>query len=153
MNARMLRLILILVSALLIIVGSCATRKIAISDEDLTKAYTGTWINKEYDASSFIVAKIIYFPDGTWKRYKGVEDKYPFDKGENTITEKWIDSNGDIWFECTWESNIFGGGHQLTKISNSGNTLEELSILYGRRVEKWDPNDLNYNYKIYYRQE
>jgi hypothetical protein len=35
----------ILIVALLLIAGSCATRKKAISDEDLSKAYTGTWIN------------------------------------------------------------------------------------------------------------
>ena len=41
--------ILILVLAVLIIVGSCATKKKAISEEDFLEAFSGIWINTDYE--------------------------------------------------------------------------------------------------------
>ena len=157
MKSRALILILTLVLFVLIVIGSCATRKIAISDEDLVKAYTGTWINEEYDGEEDQGAKIVMFADGTWERYEHLDtDKYPvsiINKGRNTILDQWKDSEGNIWFESSWECIHRAAGYQLTKISDSGNTLEMLFTSYEHRVEEWDPDDIHYTYRIYYRQE
>ena len=40
------------VFAVLIIAGSCATRRKAISDEDFMEAWSGTWINTDYGKSN-----------------------------------------------------------------------------------------------------
>ena len=99
MKARMLVSILIIVSAVLIIAGS-GTKKKPISDEDLSKAYTGTWINEEYDGVVGKKAKMVLFADGTWERYKSIDSDNFHCQGENTILDKWKDSKGSIWFEC-----------------------------------------------------
>jgi hypothetical protein len=120
MKTRTFVSILILVFAVLTIAGSCATRKKAISDEDLSKAYTGTWINEEYQYVWWRVEKIVLFTDGTWERYPSIDSDYVFCHGKNTILEKWKDSNGNIWHECHWECFTHGNsGHGTTKISDS----------------------------------
>jgi len=73
MKTRTFIFILILILTVLVIAGSCATRKIAISDEELSNAYTGTWINPEYTDWE---PKMVYFPDGTWEHYYGIDSEY-----------------------------------------------------------------------------
>ena len=51
MKTRSLVAILILVLAVLIIAGSCTTRRKAISDEDFMEALSGTWVNTDYSKS------------------------------------------------------------------------------------------------------
>jgi len=143
-------LILFLVLGVLIVAGSCATRKIAISDEDLSNAYTGTWINSE---TTYEAAKIVYFPDGSFNRYVSIHTDYASCKVNNTIINKWKDSNGNIFFESKWECVTHGhNGYNLVKISDSGDTLEMLLTLHDLRVEEWEPDNLDYTYYIYYRQ-
>ena len=47
MKARTYVSILILVLAVLIVVGSCATKRKAISNDDFFQAWSATWINTE----------------------------------------------------------------------------------------------------------
>ena len=149
MKTRMCVLILILVSTVLIGTASCATRKIAISDEELSNAYSGTWINPAVQAEP----KMVYFPDGTWKHYPYIDRDIVCCEGKDILIDKWKDSKGIIWFESSWECFSHGdGGYVLAKISNAGNTLE-LLISKQDRIEEWDPYGLKYIYRIYYRQE
>jgi len=148
MKTRSFLSILILVLAVLIIAGSCVTKRKAIADEDLSKAYTGTWINEEYENGK--KAKIVLFADGTWERYYSIDSDNYYCQGENTILDKWKDSKGSIWFECRWECfSHRNSGYQLTRISDSGKTLE-------LEYTTWDfPTELdtdNFYYRIYYRQ-
>ena len=153
MKTRAFVSILILVLAVLITAGSCATRKIAITDEDLSNAYTGTWINEEYDDIAGKKPKKVYFPDGTWKRYRNIDSEYFSCEGEDILVDKWKDPNGTIFFESKCECFSHGNtGYQLAKISDSGNTLELLFTMQERRVEEWDPDSFSYNYRIRYRQ-
>jgi hypothetical protein len=142
--------ILTFVFAVLIIAGSCATRKIAISDEELSDAYTGTWINEE---AGWGTPKRVFFPDGTWKEYIGIDTERAFCESEDIIIDKWKDSKGNIFFESSWECLIHGdSGYQLVKISDSGNTLELLFTTHELRVEEWDPDSIFSTYRIWYRQ-
>lgn len=153
MKARTLVSILILVLAVIIIDGSCATRKKAVSDEDLSRAYTGTWINKDYKYEWWRVEKIVLFADGTYERYFSIDSYDVFAQGKNTIIDKWKDSNGSIWYECHWECFTHGNsGYRLTKISDSGNTIEMLAVVGELRFEEWDPDSYPTLYSIYYRQ-
>ena len=62
MKTRTLVLILILVLAVLIVVGSCATRKKAISIEDAAEIRSGKWVNEYYP----IVKMFVFYSDGRY---------------------------------------------------------------------------------------
>jgi hypothetical protein len=156
MNTRTVVSILAIFIALLIITGS-GTKKKPITYEELSTAFTGTWINEEYSTDVWKKGKIIIFADGTWERYNRMDIKINVShcEGKYTISDSWKDVKGDIWFECRWDCFFHGtSGNALMKISNSGNTIEEL---YTRdiqdKVEEWDPDNKSYLYGIYYRQE
>jgi len=152
MKTRSLVSILILVLALLIIAGSCATGKkayIAKEDEELF----GTWVNPDYDAS-WIYAKIVIKPDGIWEEYSLTYSDRPIYKGEYTITDKWTDSDG-----YTFYKNIITGIDKeyhrlynvLSKIDKTGNVYEDLWSTIEMPPE-FDPDNKLYNHRIYYRQ-
>jgi hypothetical protein len=103
MKTRSFASILILILAVLIFAGSCATRKKAISETDLFEAYSGTWINTEYSGDSWGVQKMIYFPDGRWEEYRLVTLSQWQCYGKDTISDMWTDMNGDTWFKASWE--------------------------------------------------
>ena len=154
MKTRTFVALLILVLVMPIIAES-GTKKKPISDEELIEAFTGTWINEEYYPGKSR-AKIVLFADGTWQRYANINSTYYCD-GKYTILDKWKDRKGNIWFECRWECFTHNySGHQLTKISDSGNTFEELYTKSEKfMVEEWDTDNIpvGYRYGIYYRQE
>ena len=131
------------------LVGSCATKRKAISEKDLTEAYTGTWINPE---KGYYKPKRILYP-GKWEVYSYIKGKSPRCYGDIELMEKWTTSNGDIFFEHRWECIPHGNmGYELIRISDSGNTMERLYTKGENRVEEWDPDNSLYTYKIYYRQ-
>jgi len=156
MRTRTLVSILILVLAVLIVVGSCATGKkayVAKEDEELY----GTWVNPEYDGGIYY-AKYVIKPDGTWDEYAMSNSNSPVGVGEYTITDKWTDSEGNKWYKNI--STFFDDEsiknpdtyYYLCKIDKTGNVHEMLwsSIDY---PTEFDPDGLRYNYRIHYRQE
>ncbi|MHA2055913.1 MAG: hypothetical protein ACW99F_20275 [Candidatus Hodarchaeales archaeon] len=148
MKTRTLASILILVLALFIIVGSCATTKKAISEEDAMNVLCHTWVSEDYDKPNQ-PAKFIFTSDGKWFLYWRPTDTNPSRQGVYTITEKWTDSDGNFWCKIKWKNTITGGsGYEILKVSNSGNTLEQ-DWGYSEDIEL-DPE--HYNYRIYTRQ-
>ena len=145
--------ILILVLAVLIITGGCATRKKAISETDFFEAYSGTWINTDYSGDSWGLQKKIHFPDGRWEEYSLVTLSEWSKHGKDTIGDMWTDSNGDIWYKASWEDSHNQKGYTMGKISDSGNTLEILFRNFGEPIEEWDLDNIHYHYVIHYRQE
>jgi hypothetical protein len=149
MKTRTLVAILIIVLVAPIIAESGIKKK-RVSDEELTKAYTGTWIHQ--DATYF--QKYEFIPDGKWQEYVLVDSDRISEYGEHTIIDQWKDKDGNIFFETKFKClhcSVYG--YLMVKTNNSKNTLEML-IRYGdNRVETWDPDSLLYNYRIYYRQE
>jgi hypothetical protein len=148
MKTRSLVSILILVLALLIVVGSCATGKkayVAKEDEELF----GTWINPDYDAS-WIHAKIVVKPDGTWSEYKMSYDDKPLLKGEYTINDKWTDSDGYNFYKIILTAHYMPY-YILSKIDKTGNVYEDLWSTVEMPSE-FDPDNKLYIYRIYYRQ-
>ena len=154
MKTRTLVLILILVMAILIVVGNCATRKIAISEEDFLEAFSGIWINTEYEFKGDVscVQKFVWYPDGRYKCYSLVTHDVPAGFGRYEIIDMWEDSNGDIWYTLKAQSDI-GRGYYMGRISDSGNTNETLYNMFGDPIEEWDPDNVRYRYWIHYRQE
>ena len=181
MKTRMLVSTLILVLSVLIIAGSCATRKKVISEEDFFVAFSGTWMNTDYMGGYGTPQKMIRFPDGTWEAYynwidevesydiyrlieellpeliaslPGTDTAYSTCYGKYTITDMWTDSKGNIWYRAHWECLAHKNeGNEYGKINDSGNTLEYLSVKGDRIIEDWDTESFLYNYRIYYRQE
>ena len=150
MKTRMFVSILILVFAVLIASDSFAQMKKPISDEELTEAYTGTWINPEI---GYYKPKVIFYP-GKWEEYTSIDSKKPYCYGDIELMEKWKNSKGDIFFEYRWECMAHGTiGHELIRISDSGNTMERLITRGEKRVEEWDPDNPFSTYRIHYRQE
>ena len=132
------------------LVGSCATKRKAISEKDLTEAYTGTWIKKP--ESGYYKPKYILYP-GKWEEYATIESEKPYCYGDIELIEKWTNSKGDIFFQHRFKCMTHGTtGYELLRISDSGNTMESLLTKGEKKVEEWDPDNPFYTYTIYYRQ-
>jgi hypothetical protein len=97
MKSRTFVSIPILVLALLIIAGSCATGKKAYVASDDEKLY-GIWINPDYDEKA-IPGRIIYEPKGVARSYCAVSDTEERLSWKFTIADKWIDDEGTIWYK------------------------------------------------------
>ena len=146
MKTRTFVSILILVLTTLIISEGFATEK-KVTKRDY-KFFSGTWINEEYDSHPFM-AKYIIYRDGTFDAYNKTSDTGKKYIGCYEIVEKWIDSEGNIWYKM---HNITGesafNSYLLCKISDSGRIYEVVSS------QDDYPTELGQNhikYRIYYR--
>ena len=153
MKIRTLALSVILISVVLVFIGSCATTRKAISEENFFETWSGTWVNTEYSGFHDRFQKRISYPDGTWEFYRTISNTRPFEKFESTIIDKWIDPKGDILYKSQWESLTFYGilGYEMGKISNSGHTLELIFSFGDEPIEEWEPDYYRYTYWIYHR--
>jgi hypothetical protein len=152
MKTRMFISILILVLAVLIVAGSCASRQKAISEEDFFKVWSGTWINIDYGGDTY--QKEINYPNGTYEVYGEVTSTEPGNWGEITLLDKWVDSKGNVWYRAKSETLYFSHMYyEMGKISDSGNTWEYIWAGEDYPIEEWEPDRFEYNYRIRYRQE
>ena len=151
MKTRTFISILILVITELIISEGFATDK-KVTKRDY-KFFSGTWINEEYDSRA-TYAKYEIYRDGTFNAYNKTSDTGKNRSGYYEIVEKWIDSEGNIWYKTyIWEGAKVEGqpaGYELDKFSNSGNVKEyiDLGADFPTEIDKNHPQ-----YRIYYRQE
>ena len=102
----------------------------------------GTWVNKEY-----LPPKVTNYP-GEWAAFRSVKSEETAETGKYKITDKWTDSEGNIWYK-TEVSHHVQKVYQLDKISNSGKTWE-LVYSSSKYPMKIDPKDANYY--IYHRE-
>jgi len=148
MRVRTLLLFLILVLAVLIIAGSCATRKKAISIENASEIRSGIWINEAYQEPL-----VIQYPDGRYEMYYDLQQERLSVSGVSEIYESWWDSEGVLWYRAHYHDSAGWEGYVLGKISNSDNTLEGISTTNNLMIEEWKIGKVGYNYAIWYRQE
>ena len=95
---------------------------------DVEEIY-GTWINHEYDKSGRSHAKLIYSYDGTWSMFLTEHSEFPSETATFIIEDKWIDSNGNIWYKVSYKAYGYYPAYSLIKLSNDAKTMErELSI-------------------------
>ena len=146
MKTRTLILVF-LIMAVLIISGSGAPVKM----EYISKDYEiyGTWVNPDYKDIGQQLGKIVFHPNGRMEIY-GADTGPAVDmKGEFVITNKWIDSKGNIWYTIIIKIRV-QSEYGLLKISNSGMTLE---LAHGNDYPKEiNPGDVHSVYRIFYRQ-
>ena len=137
--------------AVFIIVGSCATKRKAISDEDFIEAWSGTWINTDYGGG--LGQKVINHPDGTRDWFGMLTSTTVSEKLKITILDQWLDSKGTIWYRGHWEllPPFASAGYEMGKISDSGNTWESIWASEDYPIEEWEPDKFEYNYRIRYR--
>ena len=146
MKTRTLVLVFLL-TAVVFVAGSCATDKMAY----ISKEYEiyGTWVNP--DANPVLQrGKIVIHPNGKMEWYHIITST-SFTTVEIVITNKWIDSTGDIWytFILDW-GELYSPYYDyfLCKISDSGKTLE-LVVSNSDYPKEIDPSA---EYHILYRQ-
>jgi hypothetical protein len=128
MKTRTFVSILILVLAVLIVVGSCATgKKAQMSEEDLIKKLRGTWVNEDYNGvMAQWPAKCVVMSDGTYDAFAESSDTDRMGYGEyKAIVDTWTDPEGNFFYKATfkehWTTTVL---YQLGMISNSGTEWE-----------------------------
>ena len=147
MKTRTLVSILILVLAVLIIAGSCATQKQAHIPK-LNEELYGTWINTDYDEQKFI-----HYDWGYYELFFLVTDQTANIRGTFYIMDKWVGSDGNLWYKVTG---------QFKGTPNMRFYLVKINENEGTREEVWDYKDFpsesdltpeHVQYDIWYRQE
>ncbi len=149
MKTRTFVSILILVLVMMIVAGSCATRKKAVSTEDAAVIRSGKWINESYISEQMT----IFYSDGRYEVYDDLQQQKLHNTGKSDIYESWRDSEGVLWYRAHYKNSVKNEGYILGKISNSDNTLEFIFTTNDLIIEEWKIGKVGYNYVIYYRQE
>ena len=138
-------ILVVLIMAVLIIAGSCATDKMAYISKDY-EIY-GTWVNP--DAKPTQDQKVVIHTNGKSVWYPVITNK-SFWSAEFVITNKWTDSTGYVWYTLIRDAGeITGQDYGLCKISDSGKILE-MSFNRADYPKEIDPSHTEYH--IVYRQ-
>jgi hypothetical protein len=110
----------------------------------------GTWVNTDYNNTDRF-SKIEVYPNGIIHNYRKDTSTVIGIEWVFVITNKWIDSKGNIFYTMRIRDETdIAWSFLLLKISNSGKTLE-----YDRSLDDYpkeiDPQ-ISGMYSIYYRQ-
>jgi beta-lactamase regulating signal transducer with metallopeptidase domain len=142
----------ILLSGILLIaialIGSCATKRKAVSDQDFFEAYSATWVNEAHQEPW---RKVVMYADGTYEYYTSIDSSEIYFSGIMTFTDKWKEADGTIWYRGRWKDRT-GEGYEMGKISDSGNTFEQIFTIGDLQIEEWEVGKTGYNYITWYRQ-
>ena len=151
MKTRMLVTIFILLLAVLIIAGSCATQKQAYIPKPNEEIY-GTWVNTDYNGVGK-GQKYILYRWGYAEAFRLVTDQYVNYPCVFHLMDKRTDSEGSILYKVTWQ---FKGDtkiiFQLTKINENEGSYERVWS-YKDFPSESDLTPEHVHYAIYYRQE
>jgi hypothetical protein len=101
----------------------------------------GTWVNMGNFGDT--PQKIMNKPVGTFSCFRDANSKVPDNGGRYLVTGKWSDSEGNIFYKSIWVGDWGEEAYQVTKISNSGNTLESV-LGYDEHPRNIDPNNIWY---------
>lgn len=152
MRPKALVFICILCTAVVLILGSCATMR---SPDKMTyERFCGTWANQDYEPKPGTLqpyAKWIINPDGTFVSYSYLVQTGPAAAGTYVVEKRWTDSLGNSFYhvkayfyenDSTW--------YELCKIDNHNAVFEcnYSNIDYPAAI---DPKDMHSSYEIYYR--
>ena len=153
MKARTLVSISILILAVLIVAGSCATHKQAYIPKPNEELY-GTWVNTGYDGvHEESPQKFIHYNWGYTESFGLVTYQHPNTRRVFYIMDKRTDSEGIIWYKVTWQ--LRGSPNMrfyLVKINENEGSWENVWSYKGFPSES-DLTPEHIKYEIYYRQE
>ena len=131
--------------------GNAAAEEKAYVPKDNEELY-GTWVNPDYNTETF-AAKTLLNPDGTILYYWKEESTVVATRGNFSITDKWSDSEGNVWYKTTYTWKMGGyseSGYELARISNSGKTYESV---YSHPECPKELSPKHPSYMIYHRQQ
>jgi hypothetical protein len=110
----------------------------------------GTWVNMDYQEGEDLThaPQKLIIKSGECGLYSSIKDNDPMWTEEINITHKWTDAKGNIWYKHRWKAGGMGSGFTLSKISDSGKTLEYI-------YSQWEyPKELDLNseyYRVFHR--
>jgi len=129
------------------------TANILIAENEYTATANeelfGIWINMDYQESTKTRSPQKYILKlGEGELYASVNDTEPLWTEEISISHKWTDAEGNIWYKYRWNAGLIGSNFVLSKISESGKTFEYT-------MSQWEyPKAIDHNhdtYRIYFR--
>jgi beta-lactamase regulating signal transducer with metallopeptidase domain len=150
-----------LVLAAIVVIGSCSSSRKTITGKDFLAAWKGTWINEELAGNFINPQMLVNYPDETMEFIKnpfvmelGKKDSRIKCFNKLTITDKWIDRKGRIWYTAATKRKTERGTvlSYYGFIHESGDVLEILEAMSTRIIEEWDTDNVWYYHRIYYRQ-
>jgi hypothetical protein len=149
MKTRQFILILILILAVLITVGSCATsKKSYISEDNLINELTGIWYNEEYEPPTVEKwPQVTVHSDGSFEFYKEYAELTTPARVSGhfiSIKEAWTDSKGNIWYQAkAYDAGKGTTFYEIGKISDTGKVWESV-LSHFEYPDKLDSESLNY---------
>lgn len=148
MKTRTIVSILILVLAVYIIVGSSAKQKQAYIPKTNEELY-GTWVNTDHVDEK----KCIHYNWGYYELFFLVTDQTATVSGTFQIRDKWVGSDGNLWYKATCQ--YYGTPKMrfyLIKINEDEATREEVYSYNGFPSDS-DLTSDHVQFRIWYRQE
>ena len=148
MKSRMLITNVILILVIFILIGNYAIGNDEYVPTENEEIY-GTWVNPNYTKVWF-PQKIIIKPDGVYEYYISRLDLVPTYQNTYTLTDKWIDSEGNVCYRMIWKwKGTAQPRFELDKFSNLEQTWEFINSFddYPTEIDSNHPD-----YHIYYRQ-
>jgi hypothetical protein len=162
MKTTRLVLVCVMVVTVIAVVGSCASTRKTITEEDFVTIWSGTWANRGLVGDNFYPQILINHPDGTMEFFRkpvhmttGSKEIRKIIWGAPSITDMWIDRDGKIWFTAATERTTERGTvmSYYGFIHESGDVLEIIETEGTQVLDEWDPAKwLWYHHRIYYRQ-
>jgi hypothetical protein len=155
MKTRTFVSILILVLAVLIISGSCATRKKVLPTDNIDEL-VGTWLNPDYEGRAARIPKFTIKADRTILWYASINDKEASYNGKITeIGEKWMERDGSIYYKLiVYDESFVSTAYFLVRLSPDRSFFEEVYRANPPEYpSEFDPEDTKLYYRIWYRQE
>ncbi len=168
MKTRTFVSILILISAVLIIAGSCAATKKSITEEELIEKFTGVYVSTDYDGSNkFHSQKFEITSEKHWGFYLKIADPFACGAGYFEVVNNWVDRKGNTYCQAKMYfgptvSRIWA----LWRLDKSGEVLEQ-TFWYGGKekypekiidhdipmdVDDYSSQEVSLWYNIYHRQ-
>ena len=141
MKSRTLVSILILITSILFIFAG---------KKEPSEEICETWVNTDYNKLFDFYEKLVLNTDGTYALYNKESSAKPSYTGTYSITDKWTDDEGSIWYKIfNVEGEASNTFYDLVRISDSGRIYEVMTYKTDYPTEI---NPKSVAYRIYYRQ-
>ena len=159
MKTMKLVLLCALIAAAIAVIGSCASSRKTITEKDFIEVWSGMWVNEELAGNHLNPKILVNHPDGTMEFFQdsaymesGKKDMRIRNYGVPSITDKWVDREGRIWYTAATtpvKSGMLFSYYGF--IDESGGVLEIHEAMSNKIMNEWETDDY-YLHRVYYRQ-